>query len=443
MSRLTLCLFFVFVTVCYFPNKNSCEPIRAPLAGNSFKVLPDLGRPMREEFLLDENFIQLNHGAYGTYPKTVQQTLHEYQNRSERNAELWIRREARTELDKVRKVLAEYLNADEDDLVVVPNTTSGINAVFRSMVFNFGEKILHFSTIYGAMKSLIQYVCDYSNGGVTSAEFEVNYPISDDDLVAAFEVFLNENHRPDSPFRIALIDHISSTPGVINPLERFIPLLKSRNITVLIDGAHAIGQITIDLSSLGADYYITNCHKWLYAARGSAVMYVRKELQGSLHPASISSNYAQPSRLQDEFFWTGTIDYSSYMTVPTAIEFRKTIGEDVIRNYTHSLAIAGGNLIAQRFGTRVLQTENQIGCIVDVELPISNPEDETLTGDYWIDTLLYRFNVYCSPYKHNGRWWIRISAQIYNDLSDFEAAAVVFQTICDEVNGRQTLIAHE
>jgi len=374
----------------------------------------------------------------GTYPKDVQTALHEFQLRAERNSDRWMRLDLWEELVKVRTLLASYLNADDpDDLVVIPNTTSGMNAIFRSLKYNPGDRILHFSTAYDAMRSVIQYVVDQSGGTLSSLAFTMTHPISNAELIRSFASFLDAYHRPDAPIRIALIDHITSVPGVRIPIEELIPLLKERNILVVIDGAHAIGQVPIDLTSLGVDYYITNCHKWLYAARGAAVMYVKKEHQSSIHPSSIAAAYAPSANFQKEFFWTGTMDFSSYMTIPTAMAFRASIGEETLRNYTHQLAVEGGALVARVLGTVVLQTEDQIGNMVDVELPIHEPNDPQLDRAFWDDTLLNRFNIYVAPHIHNERFWIRLSAQIYNDLADFEKAAQVFTVICEEINQKK------
>lgn len=144
-----------------------------------------------------------------------------------------------------------------------------MNAIFRSIIWKLRERILHFSTIYGSMGSIIQYIVNTKvSNNVTSLVFNVTYPISNDAIVAKF---LEDNHDPERPIRIALIDHITSVPGVIVPIEQIIPLRKY-GILVLIDGAH--GQIPIDIQKLAPDYYISNCHKWLYAARGAAIMFM-------------------------------------------------------------------------------------------------------------------------------------------------------------------------
>ncbi|XP_037037560.1 hercynylcysteine sulfoxide lyase-like isoform X2 [Bradysia coprophila] len=398
---------------------------------------PTFGRAMRQEFLLNPDLTTLNHGSYGTYPKATRQALREYHYRADANPDLWIKRDAGFEMDKVRELLGKLVNASADDIVMIINTTSAMNAIFRSMVFGFGERILQFSTIYGSMASVIKYVCDYSNGAVSAITFDVTYPISNYQIVKNFEEFLNANDDPAQPIRLALIDHITSVPGVIVPIERLIPLLKARNITVLIDGAHAIGQIPIDITALAPDYYITNCHKWLYATRGCAMMYVDKKHQGTIHPAHITAGYSQPSNFQNEFSWTGTMDFSPYMTVPAALKFREDVGgEAAIMSYNHRLAIDGGTALANAFGTQIIQDEDQMGNMVDVRLPINNPDDPMLNTDFWIDTLLYRFpEVFAPTYKHGGHWWIRISAQIYNDLTDFEVLGNVYGRICDELNG--------
>ncbi|CAL8111417.1 unnamed protein product [Orchesella dallaii] len=420
-----------FIVICvHLRESNEVEELRR---------LPPLGRSMRQEFFMKDDYIFLNHGSYGTYPRDVQKGLREYQERAERDPDLWFRKDLKPEHTKVREMLAEVINADAEDLVLVPNTTGGMNAIFRSLVFAAGERILHFNTVYGSMGSIIQYLVDYSNGAISKLVFNVTYPISNDVFLQQFETFLNETEDPEQPIRIALIDHITSVPGVVIPIERIIPLLKLRNITVVIDGAHAIGQVPIDVKALDPDYYITNCHKWLYAARGSAVLYVAKKHQPFVHPGFINAGYSQPAKLQDEFYWTGTMDFSPYMSIPAALQFRRDAGgEEMIMQYNHNLAYFGGKVLASAFKTEVLQYKNQIGSMVDVRLPVDNPDNPKLTNGWWVNEQLTKHPETFSPaYKHNGRWWVRVSAQIYNDLSDFEVCAKHFLAICNELNGSQ------
>lgn len=115
----------------------------------------------------------------GAYPKAVQKALRDYQDRAEANPDQWSRNEVRAELNKVREGVAELVKASADDIVMIVNTSSGVNAIFRSMVFGVGERILQLSTTYGSMKSIIKYTCDYSaEKAVTALTFTLTYPIS-------------------------------------------------------------------------------------------------------------------------------------------------------------------------------------------------------------------------------------------------------------------------
>lgn len=129
------------------------------------------------------------------------------------------------------------------------------------------------------------------------------------------------------------------------------------------------------------------------------------------------------------------MDFSPYMTVPAALKFRQDVGgEEVIM-----LTANGGTYLAGAFGTEVLQDVDQITNMVDVRLPINNPDDPRLNSNFWFDTLFDRFpEVFVPAYKHGGKWWSRISAQIYNEIADFELLRTVFTTICDEINGNNS-----
>lgn len=386
---------------------------------------------------MDTDFIQLNHGSYGTYPKSVSKALISYQLRAERNPDLWLRREVKTELAHVRQLLSQLIGAESDDIVMVPNVTSGINAILRSLVFSFGQRILHLSTAYASMASLIDYLVDFSQVPISKLVLNVTYPMTNSQFLKILTTFLDQNQDPERPIRVAIIDHITSVPAVVIPIDKVIPLLKQRNISVIVDGAHAIGQVPINITALDPDYYVTDCHKWLFAARGCALLYVKKSLQGDIHPAPINAAYKRPSGFQTEFFWTGTMDYSPYMTVPAALEFRQGLGgENEIMEYNKELAWIGGHLMADRLQTRVLQNWNQMGSMVDVQLPVKNVNNSLLeSGDWWVDKQLYKYTSTFSPvYKHNNLWWVRVSAQIYNDLSDFEVSAQHFKDICRELN---------
>ena len=145
-------------------------------------------------------------------------------------------------------------------------------------------------------------------------EVDAPFPVAhEDEIVAAFVTGISERTT------LAVIDHITSPTGIIFPIEKMIAACKSRGIAVLIDGAHAPGMVELNLDALGADWYTGNCHKWLFAPKGCAFLWTHPSRQAETHPTVISHKYKVS--YTEEFDWTGTQDFSAFLTVPYALEF--------------------------------------------------------------------------------------------------------------------------
>ena len=110
--------------------------------------------PLQEYFLLDPTVVFLNHGSYGATPKPVFEAYQNWQLRLERQPVLFLGRELPDMMRASRSALSEYLNADPDDLVYIPNATHGVNIVARSLQLGRGDEILTTDHEYGA--------CDYT-----------------------------------------------------------------------------------------------------------------------------------------------------------------------------------------------------------------------------------------------------------------------------------------
>lgn len=167
---------------------------------------------------------------------------------------------------------------------------------------------MYVSTIYSAIRSLVKYIKNNSDGKVELLELDVKYPIDDNEYLTQLEnIIKSEKVKKDSRIKLAVIDAISSVPGSIVPYQRIINLLREHNILSVIDGAHSIGQIPLNLHEINPDFFVTNCHKWLYSVRGSAILYVPFRNKELVHHAITSTwyDYGFPN----EFLWTGTQDF--------------------------------------------------------------------------------------------------------------------------------------
>ncbi|KAF9985511.1 hypothetical protein BGZ75_002909 [Mortierella antarctica] len=393
------------------------------------------GHKQRKNFFFPQGKTEFNHGSYGTFTRSVQQNMMKWHNLAEENPDRWVRLDLKPALRQVRSQLAEFMNCDKDELALVQNTTVGVNTILRSLEFAPGDRILQLSTGYVSVDKTVHYICD-SHKDVEIVEVPVVMPMTDQEIVYQVEKTVQEqlSKNDGSRIKLAMIDWISSIPAVVHPVKAIVDMLRSYGILVFIDGAHAIGQVPVDLSYINPDFFITNCHKWLYSVRGSAVLYVPKHFQAQIHPTAIQGDYKTGFEL--EFSWNGTMDYSTMLSIEGALEFRKQYGEEAIIRYMHSLAIEGGRVMAEILGTNVLTPyDQQVGSMFDVRLPIkdiNHPKIET--PDYLIKLLLDKYNLFTPSYKHGGYFWTRVSAQIYLEIEDFVHLANVWKEVIAELN---------
>ena len=219
------------------------------------------GRTMRDtHFMLAPTYTPLNHGAFGTYPKSVQKRLHECQELSEARPDNFQRYDFPVMLDKSRAAMASFLNVPVDEVVFLPNATTAINTVLQSLRFDKGEVILHLSTLYGSVAKMIEYI--HETRGVDGVNVSVEYPIDDDVLVSKFQTAIQDvNASKIQKVRVAIFDTVSSLPGVRVPWERLVQVCREEGVLSLIDGAHGVGQIDLGLSRVQPDFFTSNCQK--------------------------------------------------------------------------------------------------------------------------------------------------------------------------------------
>ncbi|EMF15374.1 PLP-dependent transferase [Sphaerulina musiva SO2202] len=425
-----------------------------------------VGEEAAKHFLFQHGYRNLNHGSFGTYPRAVRTTLRSLQDDVEGQPDSFIRYTYPRKLDESRETVAEYLNAPTETIVFVPNATTGVNIVLRNLCYNPGDVIIYFSTIYGACHKTIEYLSETTP--VTSRVVEFTYPISDAELIQKFQSTIEAVRKDGNIPKLAIFDSIVSMPGVLHPFIQLTKICREEKIFSLIDGAHSIGQIPIDLTSLDPDFYISNLHKWLHVPRGCAVFYVpirNQHLMRSSLPTShgfvprTSSGLISPlppsskSAFVTQFEFTGTIDTSPYLCVKTALEWRSKVtwkdmrGEEAIMKYYQHLARSAGEIVSSILHTEVMENEDSTlgNCAFsNVRLPLDLKDDAG--ADYatavaiaqWMSKVLVEeYNTFLAIVVHGGKWWVRLSAQVYLTEEDFLWGGHVLKEVCERVkNGK-------
>jgi isopenicillin-N epimerase len=251
--------------------------------------------------------------------------------------------------------------------------------------------------------------------GATLIEAHVPFPISDDqECINAIKKRLNKKTK------LLVIDHITSPTGIIFPIKEIIAECKKNKIPVLVDGAHAPGMIPLNLNELDADWYTGNCHKWLFAPKGCALLWTHPKHQHMMHPTVISHGYMQGYK--QEFDWTGTKDHSAYIASPLGLSFHQAMDSEYLMMAYHAKAIALRNMISDAWKTQVPSPDSMIGSLASIEAPKSlqyEGDDALLYAQALHDILWNEHKIEIPVIPFEGKIWIRFSIQVFNRLKDY------------------------
>lgn len=377
---------------------------------------------------LDPEIIFLNHGSFGSCPRPVLEFQRQLQERMERQPCEFFVRELEPLLDAARAALAQFMGAEADGLVFVPNATAGVNTVLRSLRFKRGDELLVTTHEYNACRNALEFIAARSGARVALAE--IPFP-----LKSSGEIFDAILRRVTPRTRLALLDHISSQTGLVFPMAELAEKLAAQNIEVLADGAHAPGMLPLNLKELDVSYYTGNCHKWLCAPKGAGFLYVRRDRQKSIRPLAISHGANSPrrdrSRFLIEFGWTGTWDPSACLAVPEALRFMNSLlpgGWPQIMARNRQLALAARNLLCQALKIDLPCPDELIGSLASIPIPDSadvQPPTSPLYADPQQDRLReeYQIEVPIIPWPAPPKRLLRVSAQLYNHLPQYQRLA--------------------
>lgn len=365
---------------------------------------------IKEQFLLKKDITYLNFGAYGACPKPIFEVYQNFQKELEEEPTLFINELGPEYIKKSRQSLGQYLNCSSDDIVYVTSPSYAVNLIAKSFDIKAGDEVLTTNLEYGPCDKTWKYYCE--KNGATYKRITIQFPLeSKEDFLDQFLKGITKNTK------LIFVSHITSSTGLVLPVEEICALANQLGIFVYIDGAHAPGQLPIDLSKLGADIYTGACHKWMLTPKGSSFLYVRNNFQHLFDPLIISWGYKSIKPSQSIFLdyhqFQGTRDYSAFLTIPAAIDFMerfnwKKVSEDC-RNITKSYA----KRFCELMGTEPLTaiTDDFIAQLFSIPINIKSPEK--------LHDILYdQYRIQIPILNHEGNFYLRYSIQGFNEPAD-------------------------
>ena len=373
----------------------------------------------------------LNHGSFGASPRPVLAAQDAHRARLEAEPVRFMVRELEPLLDAARERLAAFLGAPADGIAFVPNATTGVNSVLRSLRLEEGDELLVTDHEYNASRNALDAAARAARAKVVPVA--VPFPVASPDEVAAR---ILERATPRT--RLLLVDHVTSPTALVLPVAGLVRAMSARGVDTLVDGAHAPGMLPLDLAALGAAYYTGNLHKWCCAPKGSAFLYVREDRRADVRPLVVShganSTRTDRSRYFLEFDWTGTFDPTAWLSVPAALDFMGGLfpgGWPELMARNHALAREARDILAEALGVAPPAPDAMLGSMAALPLPDGKARTAAaLYGDPLQDELFARgIEVPIVPWPRPPRRLVRVSAQAYNEAAEYRRLAAALRDL--------------
>jgi isopenicillin-N epimerase len=380
--------------------------------------LPD---PVRRAWLLRDDIAFLNHGSFGAVPRPVFEAQDEWRRRIEAEPIEQIARRLDAGLNSVKAEVGAFLGMNPSDFGLVTNATEGVNAVFQSIALNEGDILATTSHVYGAVRQVMRHHAR-TRARTDLVEIDVPLPVRSPQAIADAVL---AGLPPKT--RLLVIDHVTSPTALIFPIERIVAECRTRNIDVLVDGAHAPGMLPLQIEQLGAAYYAGNLHKWCCGPKGSAFLWVRKDKQDNVHPLVISHRHGKG--MTEEFLWQGTRDFSAWLAIPAALKFMSDAGWERVRRHNHELMLYGKAMLESELGVEPICPPDAglLGSMASFLLPAELQNLTPAEGERLQQSFYDEQNVEAPLFEWGGRWMSRICAQVYNSRDDYHLLAAALK----------------
>ena len=359
-------------------------------------------------FELDPAFLHLNHGSYGAVPREVRLEQDRWRAAIERNPTGFFTDEYPPLIRSTAAHVARRLGGEARDWVFCENATAAVNAILQSLPLRPGDEILTTSHAYGAVEKAMGLTA--RRRGLNLCVAEVPPLVASDEEVASAIAA-----RLSAATRLLVVDHVTSATATIFPVRRIAEIARAAGVPVLVDGAHAPGQIALDVPSLGVDWYTGNAHKWLFAPRGCGLLWTKPQRQDETRPAVLSHGTEQGYTAA--FDWIGTRDPSPWFVFETAALAHDAFGGEALMADNRVLAAEGAAEIAAALGARIAAPAPMRGSMAALVLNENYNDVEGAAA--YRRKLSQEHRIMAPVHVFAGMLWLRISAQVYNSPEDY------------------------
>jgi isopenicillin-N epimerase len=363
-------------------------------------------------FSLDAAVSHLNHGSFGAVPIGVQRAQQRLRDEMEANPLRFMARGLDERVAHARRHLATFLGADPDGSALVANTTTGVAVVLHSLDLRAGDEIVTTQQGYGAVRIAVDAAC--ARTGALHRIVPLPVAPADDAVVDGVTAAVTPRTR------LVIVDQITSATARLLPVARIAAALRAGSTALLVDGAHVPGQLPVEVSALGADFWVGNLHKWAYAPRGTALLAVAPAWRDRIRPLVVS--WQQDSGFPGFLEWQGSQDYTPWLAAPTGLFTLRSLGIDAVRAHNVALVDYGQRVVAEALGSPRLPRPVTGVAMRIVPLPLGLVTDmlaATALRNRISDEAAADVNITA----YDGRGYLRLCAQVYNRPDEYDRLA--------------------
>lgn len=378
------------------------------------------------EFGLEPGRVHLNHGSFGAVPRVVQTEQQRLRVRAEANPMRFHRVELPALVEQARAAGAEFLSVAADEIALVRNPTEAVATVLSALagrrLLGPGATVLTSQQGYGAVAMAVQHWCQRT--GASHGIIRLPAGAGDDDVVEAYRTTIRDTQHQGQVPRLVVVDQITSPTGALLPAAAVAEVAGEFGALTLVDAAHGPGQVPVEPGI--ADFWTGTFHKWAYAPRGSAALWVAEQHRDWVAPLTTSWNHGQP--FPRPFDLHGTDDYSAWASLPVALGFWAEVGGPQLGPRATGLLDEALPIVsAVSGGTDAPVPGHPAPCLRLVPLP-AGLADAPERADALYETLSER-GAEVQPVAFDGRGYLRLSANVYNDLDDYRRLAAVLEGV--------------
>ncbi len=386
-----------------------------PLSPENAAADEDFWFEIQNAFSITRGIVNLNNGGVSPSPRVVTEALVRYIWEQEDATAYTMWQILEPQSETIRTGLAGIFGCDPEEIAITRNASESLEILLMGMDLKSGDEILTTTQDYPRMLTTLRQ--REIREGLKLKLIKVPIaPVHLDEITDTFAQGITVNTR------LILISHVINITGQIMPVKQVCELASSKGIEVIVDGAHSFAHFDFKQADLGCDYFGTSLHKWLYAPKGTGLLYVKRDKIEKLWPLMA----ADKSQVKDirKYEEIGTHSAAPKLAIGEAILFHNGIGPKRKEARLRFLARYWMNKLKDlpniRFHTSF--DDRQSCGIGNVEIVGVDPG---ALGTYLFD----KHKIFVTPIIHDEFKGLRITPNLYTTLNELDRFCDVMEKV--------------